>query len=770
VLLLAIALVAATQVVTLFPVLDAVKGATDVQARRMLAMAGTLLNDNLQGRAAAIAPAVNALTQDYGFKSVVASGDAPTIRSMLGNHSARVEATAALLVDPEGNVNVTHGVRAGAAIAAREPLERPGRHIVYVDDAPYQMISAPVSAPLPIGWLLMGSPIDFTLADELSAVTGFAVSFVAFGPREATVHASTLAHDVQADALTGLDADVRAVQQTAGGTSGYFATVAPVLPGGDIYVALHMPGDEAAAAYRAIRNVFLAITGASLALAIMGSVWLANTVTRPVQTLVAAARRMREGDYDEALEVRSSDELGELAASFNVMQAAIAERERRIFHQAHHDSLSGLPGRELVVSQLRDVLAEHGIVSVVSLGLDRFGGIVSSLGHRAGDDLVKLVAGALRNRLRDGEVLGHLSGHEFVVALPDVGAEDAALWVVYQADFLRAGVRLGGANISLQATGGIACYPDHSTDAAELCRRASSARTDALARHETVGLYRSGQEDHSLKQIKIVGDFGQALKNDDLRLYFQPTLDCATGDVYGVEALVRWQHTELGLLRPDAFVGAIEQAGGIAHLTRWVLRRAVQRASAWRKQGIRLAVAVNISVDDLVDEYLPYFLLDLVKQNGLTPLDLTLEVTESAIMHNVHKSLAVVTCIHELGFRIAVDDFGTGQSALAQLKRLPLDELKIDKSFVMSGSDPRDRAILKSTVDLAHQLGLAVVAEGVEDEAALERVAELGCEYAQGYGIGRPMPEADVAAWLAAWRTQRAPGVAPLAAAGRPNG
>jgi EAL domain-containing protein (putative c-di-GMP-specific phosphodiesterase class I) len=201
-----------------------------------------------------------------------------------------------------------------------------------------------------------------------------------------------------------------------------------------------------------------------------------------------------------------------------------------------------------------------------------------------------------------------------------------------------------------------------------------------------------------------------------------------------------------------------------------VLRRAVQRASAWRKQGIRLAVAVNISVDDLVDEYLPYFLLDLVKQNGLTPLDLTLEVTESAIMHNVHKSLAVVTCIHELGFRIAVDDFGTGQSALAQLKRLPLDELKIDKSFVMSGSDPRDRAILKSTVDLAHQLGLAVVAEGVEDEAALERVAELGCEYAQGYGIGRPMPEADVAAWLAAWRTQRAPGVAPLAAAGRPNG
>jgi EAL domain-containing protein (putative c-di-GMP-specific phosphodiesterase class I) len=269
--------------------------------------------------------------------------------------------------------------------------------------------------------------------------------------------------------------------------------------------------------------------------------------------------------------------------------------------------------------------------------------------------------------------------------------------------------------------------------------------------------------------MRIVGDFPQALKNEELRLFLQPKIDCGTLQVVGAEALVRWHHPKLGLLMPGDFVDPIEQAGGIAHLTRWVLREAVAQCRRWRDCGVVLSIAANISVDDLVDEYLPYFLLEIVEQQRLKPADLTLEVTESAIMHNVHKSLAVVTCIHELGFRIAVDDFGTGQSALAQLKRLPLDELKIDKSFVMSGSDPRDRAILKSTVDLEHQLGLAVVAEGVEDEAALERVAELGCEYAQGYGIGRPMPEADVAAWLAAWRTPRAPGVAPLAAAGPPN-
>src|ERR1044071_2986818 len=188
--------------------------------------------------------------------------------------------------------------------------------------------------------------------------------------------------------------------------------------------------------------------------------------------------------------------------------------------------------------------------------------------------------------------------------------------------------------------------------------------------------------------IRIVGDFPQALNSNQLRLYFQPKVDCKTRAVYGAEALVRWQHPDFGLLTPDSFVAAIEQAGGIAHLTRWVLREAVTRCAAWRDQGIELSIAVNISVDDLVDEYLPYFLLDIVKQHRLRPEQITLEVTESAIMHNVQKSLAVVSCIHELGFRIAVDDFGTGQSALAQLKRLPVDELKIDKSFVMSMQEP----------------------------------------------------------------------------------
>jgi diguanylate cyclase (GGDEF)-like protein len=435
--------------------------------------------------------------------------------------------------------------------------------------------------------------------------------------------------------------------------------------------------------------------------------------------------------------------------------------------------LTGLPNRDLALSRLRDAIPRSSRLTVVSLGLDRFNSIVSSLGHRAGDDLIGQVAGLLRTRVQEDQILGHLGGHQFVIALPERDADAAAAWTESTLDVLRAGVRSGGANISLRGVAGLALHPEHGSDAAELMRRASIARTQAQQGPEPIVVYRLGQEDRFLEQIRIVGDFPKALKTNELELHVQPQIDCATRRVTGAEALVRWRHPELGLLAPGAFVDAIEQAGGISHLTRWVLREAVRVVAGWRKAGVDVGVAANISVDDLVDEYLPYFLLDLIRQAGLTPADVTLEITENAIMRNMHKSLAVVSCIHELGFRIAVDDFGVGQSALAQLKRLPADELKIDKSFIMT-LDARDEAIVRSTIELAHHLELAVVAEGVETAETLARLAELGCETAQGYHIAKPLPASEFLTWLADWskrtsgdvlpfdKRKRAPGAEPV--------
>ena len=770
VLLLAVALVMAMQLVTLFPVLNAIRSDVDERSQQTVGLAGVLFDEYIHNRNEQLLTTVNALVSDFGFKQAVATGDHATIRSALLNQANRVRATVAVLLDLDGRVEASSTDDALAPVGSGfTPLpEGPSlgaasHRVVYLGGVPYQTVTVPLRAPVTVAWVMLGFPIDEALAAHVQSLTSLDVSFVRFTGSVPHVLATTLPRDAVGAALSGIDPMRYDAQQTGTERAGYLSLLRPFLnDASDVHVALQRPMDEATESYRSIRNILLIITGLSLALAIGGSFWLANTVTRPVQFLVAAARRMREGVYTEEIDVRSSDELGELAGSFNAMQHAIADRERRIYHQAHHDGLSGLPNRELLMTRLRETIEREPSVAVVSLALDRFDGIVSSLGHHAGEQAIKLAAALLRERVSDGQILGHLSDHEFIVGLPGYDAQQAVQWIDFQVDHLRAGVRVDGANISLPATAGIACHPEHSRDPAELCWRASSARADALARHETSAIYRLGQEDRPRRLIRIVGDFPLAVERNELRLAFQPKVDCMTREVYGVEALVRWQHPELGLLMPDAFVGAIEQAGGIARLTRWVLREAISQVAVWHAQGIDLTIAVNISVDDLADEYLPYYLLDLVKRHAVPPCKVTLEVTESAMMHNIHKSLAVVSCIHELGFRISIDDFGTGQSALTQLKRLPVDELKIDRSFVQTLHDRRDEAIVRTTSDLAHELGLSVVAEGVESAEMLNRLASFGCEYAQGYYIGKPMPPTEFLAWLAHWRAGKPHMVVPF--------
>jgi diguanylate cyclase (GGDEF)-like protein len=759
VLLLAVALVMAIQLVTLFPVLDVIKRDSDRQARRAVDLAGVVFGEFMLNRTAQLLTTADVLVSDFGFKQAVSGGDRATIESALRNHAARAGASVAVLLDLDGSVLASTAELAGAGVPGSfaqrdDPAQR--NHIVtHIGGESFQTVTVPVRAPVTVAWVMLGFAIDAELATHISNLTGLETTFVRFGLGKVDSVASTLDFGQRDAATRGLHLGSGLSGAASSARNGFLTSLQPFLePQSDVYVALQLSVRESTASYRRIRGILILITGGSLLLAITGAFWLANKVTRPVQKMAAAARRLQEGVYTETLNVDSSDELGELAAGFNSMQKAIADREKRIFHIAHHDSLSGLPNRELLVSQLREALDETQLLAVVSLVLNRFNTIVSTLGHRAGDELIKHVAGLLRTRLQEGQILGHSNRQEFVLVLPGFDRKAAGEYVQRLTELLRSGVTASGANISLQATAGIACSPEHGSDAAELLRRASVACNDAQLRYEPTVVYRLGQEDRPLQQIQIVGDFPNAIENGELELSFQPKIDCTTREVVGAEALVRWRHPELGLLMPDTFVEAIEQAGGIAHLTRWVLAEAAACCADWRRMGLDLSLAVNISVDDLVDEYLPYFMLDLSRRNGLRASDFTLEVTESAIMHNVQMSLSVAGCMRELGFRVAMDDFGTGQSALAQLQRLPLDELKIDKSLVMGMRTPKDEAIVRTAVELAHQLGLNVVAEGVEDGQLLERLRSLGCEVAQGFYISRPLPADEFPAWVRRWSAE----------------
>jgi diguanylate cyclase (GGDEF)-like protein len=770
VLFAAVVLVTVMPLGALIPVLRTIEQAVEQQARRAVGLAGVAFDEFMLNRSARLQMAVDAVAADLAFREAVAIGES---ESVLANHAIRAGAAIAIVFDLDGNALASTGaaVRGLDALSARgyAPAADGVHHgATMINGVPFQTVTVPVRAPATIAWATFGFPIDRGLAVDIESLTGLHASLVRLGVDNVEVLASTLPDESREAAVSGIYLGRADGAARPPGSDQFLTALRPlVAEPADVYVALQLSMRDAMASYRNIRGILLSIASASLLLAIGGAFWVARMVTRPVRDLAAAAGRIAEGIYTHALNVDSTDELGDLAAAFNSMQEAIADRERRIFHIAHHDSLSGLPTRDLVVSRLREKIAEVDQLAVVNLELRRFDGIVSSLGQRTADEVVQLVAGVLRRLTTDEQSLGHLNHQEFIVALPSCGVEQATRFVERVTDALRAGVIVKGATISLQARAGIAVFPDHSADAVELLRCAAVARNDPRHRLKPIVEYQLGQEGRAAQLTRIVGDFPRALQNDELELYFQPRIDCATRQVVGAEALMRWRHPELGLLPPAKFIEAIEQAGSIAHLTRWALRNALQCCASWRASGIDIAISVNISVDDLIDEYLPYFMLELTSRHGLKPENVTLEVTESAIMHNIQMSLAVISCLRELGFRVAIDDFGTGQSALAQLKRVPVDELKIDKSFVANIDDAHDEAIVRTTIELAHEFGLQVVAEGVETAETLERLQALGCEYAQGYFIAKPLPHSEFPGWVRRWSQTQGRDIVSIVAAER---
>jgi predicted signal transduction protein with EAL and GGDEF domain len=460
-------------------------------------------------------------------------------------------------------------------------------------------------------------------------------------------------------------------------------------------------------------------SGVLLILVTLTAIYVSGTIAKPLRDLASATRRLISGDYDSSVDVHSDDEFGELATSFNAMRTAISEREERISQQALHDSLTGLPNREKILQSLTRAIdhAEEAetTVAVLSIRLTRMAAITSTLGHSASDELINLAAHQL-NRIES--ILG-------------------------------AGVRLGRINITLQAAIGISEFPQHGKNAADLLRNASIARSEAETRQERVRLYETGRQDHFVRQLRIVNDLLSALQREEIQLHFQPKISLPDGTPCGAEALVRWRHPELGYLAPDEFISAAEQAGTILHLTRYVLERAVKYCREWHDQNYELGIAVNLSARDLLDEYLPYFVLQILKEQNIEAQRLTLEITENSVMQNVNHAVNVLECLRDIGVKISIDDFGTGHSSLAQLRNIPLHELKIDRSFVSNIlEEKQNEAIVRSTIDLAHNMGLEVCAEGVEDEDTLRYLSNIGCEQAQGYYFSKPVPSDYLIDWL----------------------
>jgi diguanylate cyclase (GGDEF)-like protein/PAS domain S-box-containing protein len=424
-------------------------------------------------------------------------------------------------------------------------------------------------------------------------------------------------------------------------------------------------------------------------------------------------------------------------------QKRLREQMGKAEHQALHDGLTGLPNRTLFRDRAEQALLRgnrHGAgFAVMLIDLDRFKEVNDTLGHHSGDLLLREVADRLRSALRSNDTVARLGGDEFGVIGSDLRDAAAARAV---ADKLRERLAqplvVGGLAIEVEASVGIAIFPDHGEDVETLIRRADISMYVSKSTHTPI-VYASGYDHHSLARLALIGELRRALDGNELVVHYQPQADVATGEVRKVEALVRWQHPQRGLLGPDQFIPLAEQTGLIRSLTRHVLNAALAQCRAWRDAGRRLGVAVNITARELIDLHFPDEVEGLLAKWGVDAAQLELEITETTIMTDLPRARSILARLQGIGVRLAIDDFGSGHSSLGYLKRLPIDVLKIDKSFVQGmGEDVGDAAIVRSTIDLGHSLGLEVVAEGVENEQDKRRLEQLGCDAFQGYYLGRP--------------------------------
>jgi diguanylate cyclase (GGDEF)-like protein len=413
----------------------------------------------------------------------------------------------------------------------------------------------------------------------------------------------------------------------------------------------------------------------------------------------------------------------------------------RIQHQALHDELTGLPNRlHFRREMLRAIAASReSPLAAISLDLDRFKDINETLGHRSGDELLVACAERLRELTPSGAMLARLGGDEFGIAAPGMTAGEAVeLFGIVRESFENP-FHVGEIPLVVEASAGISCFPENGDTVDEILQTADAAMGLAKDRHLGFAVYNGTSEQSTTDALELVSRLRPALERQELILHYQAQIAVDTGEVSGAEALVRWEHPERGLLQPGAFVPYVERTGASKALSAYVLSAATAQLRSWRTRGFHVGVAVNLTMFDLLDVKLPEQIVALLEETGVEPGALELEITESLIMGDPDRVRAVVSRLKEIGVRLAIDDFGTGYSSLSYLKTLPIDVIKIDRSFVRKMAiEKSDAAIVQSTIELAHNLGLVVVAEGVEDAATLAELGRFGCDYAQGYFIARP--------------------------------
>lgn len=497
------------------------------------------------------------------------------------------------------------------------------------------------------------------------------------------------------------------------------------------------------------RQFIIATTSSALLLGGLLALLISGSIVRPIGELVAVAETIAEGDYHKVIPRGKSPEMQALLRALAMMRKRIVLREERITRLAYVDTLTDLPNRTQFMERLA-IATKQGHGALLLLNVDRFAPINNALGHAVGDRVLCEIATRLRACVNIQHLVARHGGDEFAILCEGIDKAASIEHMQIILDALRQPMLLDGQRLDIDVSLGVVFYPDDGHALTTLLRRADLAVKAAKRLRDSYAFGAEFEDVVRHEQLTLLGEMREALSRNEFIIHYQPKMNLSNGCITGVEALLRWNHPQRGLIAPDLFIPFAEQTGFIRDITPWVIHEAIGHAVEWWRDGLELVTSVNLSTLDLLNSLLVYQVKLLLEQTGLPAKLLCLEITESALMHDPELAHAHLNAFAELGVKLSIDDYGAGHASLAYVKKLPVNELKIDRAFVTQvDQSHKNAAIVRSTLLLCRELGLSVVAEGVETTSELEWLKANHCDQAQGYFISRPMQLDALYTWLA---------------------
>jgi len=752
--------------------------ATYQQAQNKLSkdieLAQNVLGEVLQTQEELLITSASVLTEDFGFKQAVATKDSATITSALINHGNRISADLMAIFSLSGNTiastsknelgesgNINQAISLAETYIATSLEEGGVSTFLAINNKVYKVILLRIDAPSPLAIALIGFELTPTFVQRLEDTTQIQVSLEATGKRssDSSIIVNNDLVNIKKDNL--LRVDELAWHHIALSTNASVTQNFTLYNNDELAIEVILTQDlrKLIAEFAALKFNISVIVFASVLIAIVVAGLYSRKLARPITELAKVAQRISAGDYLQEIDVKSkSKEFVHLSMAFNNMQQNISEREKQITHQVQHDPLTQLYTRYHASDKINQAIenaAEKGRgFHGVGINVLGFRDINDVFGYQYGDACLVEIA---RRIQQFGGLSARLSGGEFLW-IPNINIDDESqpigdFSLIQNKALLEQNVTHEGVSIPVKVALGTVHCPSQANSAEQLLKLTNIVLDEAKLQPLHMLHYQEEFEQKYIRRVLIITKLRKALTEgtNDLFLYYQPKLHIESEQVNAVEALIRWIEPDLGFVPPDEFIGLAENAGLISQVTDWVVKRAINDAKVLAEQGVKMCIAINLSAKDIVNPYLLDQVAQLLREAKLPANALSFEITESDLVEDPEKAIEHLKNFKQQGYELAIDDFGTGYSSLAYLKSFPVDTLKIDKSFVLAlASNQDDRDIVETIMQLAKKFKLHTVAEGVEDPESLQILAELGCTWAQGFYMCRPIPLPDLIEWCKA--------------------